>query len=784
MNYSNIPNGLKALNQWILWKEEHKQGEKKPTKVPISPSTFQKTDPTDLSSCTSLEEALSKTKENNVKGLGFCLNSGITCIDLDSCLNDGKLETWAKEVVDLFPNAYIEISQSGKGLHVFVSGSKPFENCKFDLNNDGRVEVYDSKRFICITGDLYQGSSSQLIDGFEGLQKLYSMKKNKPVSKNETSLLDKIFSSKNGHKIKKVFDGDISDYAQDDSRADQALMCYLAFWTGKKTVLMEELFNQSELAKRNKWIEREDYRQRTIQYALDNTFETYSTRIEVSGYKTSLTEEWEDPLPFPCPLKEVIPFDLDFIPQTYQPFVQDIAERLQCPIDFPAAALVVVISSVIGRRLGIKPKQKDNWIVVPNLWGMVIGRPSIMKTPAMKQPMDLLEHLEDNLLKEYKEEKNEFERNKVVYDEMKNKQKNDVKIAIKNNKDPFSIVEKELEIPPEPQAKRLITNDSTIEKLGEILSTNPNGILYFRDELSGFIKGLERQGREADRGFYLEGWNGDGRYLVDRITRGSIYIEAVCVSILGGIQPGKLEPLVKQAVYGQTGDDGFLQRFQIAVWPDDLNNWKVVDRYPNNNAKKDLRTFISSIYELEENDLNAERDEFNPVPFLKFEPSAQKLFYKWLEPHEQGLKKKELHPAIESHLKKYVSLIPSLALQYQLAEDVNSKEVTDIALSRALAYSEYLRSHAERIYDSVLLGEIEAAKGLLRRIKKKDIQSPFTQREVLRKSWTGLSSPEMVKKVLDLLEDLKYLKVETKTGNGRPTEVYLVNSKLWSSENE
>ena len=60
----------------------------------------------------------------------------------------------------------------------------------------------------------------------------------------------------------------------------------------------------------------------------------------------------------------------------------DIAERMQCPPDFPAAAAVVALGSVIGRRCGIRPKRQDDWMVVPNLWGAVIGRPVTRGLPA------------------------------------------------------------------------------------------------------------------------------------------------------------------------------------------------------------------------------------------------------------------------------------------------------------------------------------------------------------------------------------------------------------------
>ena len=94
-----------------------------------------------------------------------------------------------------------------------------------------------------------------------------------------------------------------------------------------------------------------------------------------------LPSAWPDPLPLSEGLPPVEPFDYDLLPPMLRRRVEDIAEHMQCPPDFPAVAMLVVLASVIGRRLGIAPKRADDWVVVPNLWGVVIGRPGSMKSP-------------------------------------------------------------------------------------------------------------------------------------------------------------------------------------------------------------------------------------------------------------------------------------------------------------------------------------------------------------------------------------------------------------------
>jgi hypothetical protein len=114
----------------------------------------------------------------------------------------------------------------------------------------------------------------------------------------------------------------------------------------------------------------------------------------------------------------------------------------------------------------------------------------------------------------------------------------------------------DLEEPKTPPERRYMTNDATIEKIAEILRDNPGGILYYRDEFMGWLRSLDKAGRETDRAFYLEAWNGNGSFSVDR----TLHVPAVCVSVLGGIQAGPLTTYVTDALE----DQGL--RFALVLW--------------------------------------------------------------------------------------------------------------------------------------------------------------------------------------------------------------------------
>ena len=101
----------------------------------------------------------------------------------------------------------------------------------------------------------------------------------------------------------------------------------------------------------------------------------------------------------------------------------------------------------------------------------------------------------------------------------------------------------------------------------------------------------EREGREGERAFFLEAWNGNQSFDTDRIGRGHISIANVCASIFGGIQPDKLTVYLEQAAHA-LANDGMLQRFQVLVYPDPLR-WEWRDRAPD----KAARDAASAVFE-------------------------------------------------------------------------------------------------------------------------------------------------------------------------------------------
>ena len=327
--------------------------------------------------------------------------------------------------------------------------------------------------------------------------------------------------------------------------------------------------------------------------------------------------------------------------------------------------------------------------------------------------------------------------------------------------------------PEEPVLRRYKTEDPTVEKLGEILMDNPQGILVHRDELSGWLGNLMKQGREGDRSFYLEGWNGNGSYEQDRIGRGYLYIPAVCLCLLGGIQPGPLSSYVWEATRGGSGDDGLIQRFQLLVWPDPPSQWRNVDRRPDAESKKRGYEVFRKLDSLSAVEFGATALDEDSIPAVRFTPQAQAHFDAFREELEARLLSGKLSPPLEAHLAKYRSLMPSLALLFAAVEYVSGTAqpgaVGAESALRAWAWCEYLESHARRLYAAAEDPDLERARALLKRIRSGDVEDGATERSVYRHQWSRLTTPKEVAGALKVLEAYGWVRVEiTKTG-GRPT---------------
>ena len=304
VNFDAVPEEFKAIRQWCVYKLEMVKDKK--AKVPYQISGH-KASSTDPKTWTSYSIALNAYE--NLDGLnGICFmfseDNGIIFIDLDTCIEDGVIEPWALDIVNQF-NSYSEISQSGHGIHILARGKKPGTKCR-TAKSPHPVEIYDHARQCCITGNVIDGHAT--IESRQAeIDKLYfelfgkEEPRKRTAEERRTSIDDNAVIrhakyAANGAAFRLLWDGSTIGYNGDESAADLALMNLLAFWTSKNAAQMERLFSQSALGQRDKWTDRPDYRDRTIQKSISDCRDIYQGHVSSEvptdeGERRQLTEE-------------------------------------------------------------------------------------------------------------------------------------------------------------------------------------------------------------------------------------------------------------------------------------------------------------------------------------------------------------------------------------------------------------------------------------------------------------------------------------------------------------
>lgn len=300
---------LKDEKNWVAWKYTNQDGKLK--KTPICPRTGKNASHSNPDTWTNLDTAVAFAERNgyfakNTGGVGFMFGVEPCCyagIDIDDCISsDGKLSDMAEDIVCTM-NTYTERSVSGTGIHLLFHLCEPLSEIGSRKKDDTLgLEMYDSKRYFVMTGNVY-GEERPIAERTKELREVYEkymrkresdnkieksqahptvgnnsvkndrvqgVRSNRSEDLSDSELWERMFSSEHGREIQALYNGDISGHDNDDSRADLAMCSILVWWTHGDAGRVDRMFRQSGLY-RDKW-ERSDYREWTIGRAMNNVY--------------------------------------------------------------------------------------------------------------------------------------------------------------------------------------------------------------------------------------------------------------------------------------------------------------------------------------------------------------------------------------------------------------------------------------------------------------------------------------------------------------------------------
>jgi hypothetical protein len=223
------------------------------------------------------------------------------------------------------------------------------------------------------------------------------------------------------------------------------------------------------------------------------------------------------------------------LPDVLERFAFDRGQAMGADVAGVAVSALAVCAAAIPDKIKLKVKRHDDWLESARIWVTIVGTPSTKKSPILATAVKPLRRIDTEMARQNAAEK-------ARYDKLPKEEKAQT--------DP-------------PKQPRLLLQDTTIEAAQEVLKDSPDGVLCFQDELSGWFGSMEKysnaRAAAKDKAFWLEGYNG-GPYSLHRIVRGSVFIENLSISLIGGIQPDLIRDLAKGCA-----DDGLLQRFLPVV---------------------------------------------------------------------------------------------------------------------------------------------------------------------------------------------------------------------------
>jgi len=250
---------------------------------------------------------------------------------------------------------------------------------------------------------------------------------------------------------------------------------------------------------------------------------------------------------------------------------------------------------------------------------------------------------------------------------------------------------------------------------------------------------------------------------------------------MGNIVPSNLNKYLKEKIHKAGGDDGFMDRIQLLIYPDSIKKWKYIDRSTNHRELQKVTRVFESLETIDFKKYKLEIDDVDETPYLRFSKDAQQLYIKWATHLERRLLKGDIRHEISGHLHKYRSLMPSLALIFHfIDQSVKSPEkihpkVQLSSIKRAIYWCKYLEGQLYKVYEDIDTPHLSSAIALLDKIHTGKVNEGETIRDIYRNGWSKLNDSEKVRNAISILEDHHYVRmIETGTV-GNKKKVLTVN---------
>lgn len=797
---SSIPEELRALQQWICWRFEDRDG--KETKLPCNPENGWEVGVENRDAWVSFDVAMRQARSrNNLDGIGFAFadGGGLVGVDLDDCLKDGRLTDFARSVVDRFPSTYAEVSPSGEGLKLWVRGRLPIPPDKTGRKNPKLgLEVYQRGRYFTVTGRRWIDEASGrhadsepcIVDHSEILavwfrEQFPDKSAKAPVAASAPAAMQDVAEivrraseARNGEKFRRLYEGDLSDCGDDHSSADLALLNLLAFWCGCDAGLMDQVFRSSGLM-REKW-ERADYRESTIAKAIESCSEVYSGSVaQVERVPTggAVAASWEPLIPITAPEPaEILASD---IPGAMGQFAGELSESSETPAALAVFGVLGCLAVCCQKKFRV---QNDGAHSEPlSLYLLTAAQPGERKSSvlrACREPLGLWERQEAVRLKPEIEKAASERRTLETRISFLRQRAAKTDDAGERAAMMQELVALERELPQIPSLPMLTTSDCTLEGLALLMQRQGERMAVVSDEGGIFenLAGIYTSG-QVKLDLALQGFDGGGVNIV-RAAKDPVVLQNPALSFLLSVQPSVLQEAASNPAFRGRG---LVQRFLYCV-PRQRVGYRVL---PDDAAK--VSASVKSTWERIVlrllNEVRHENEFGDVMPrTIQLTTGARRIwkdFQREIEPHCRPGGRWHFETGWASKLPGSVARIAGVLHCALCAADSLSPDVVQLSgttMQTAVDLGRKLEQHALAAFSMSGLNDVEklAAKiaGWIRANQKPVVSS----RDILRGPCSGKLQSQ-VQPAIDLLMQFGWIRDREQPAGtpGRPPVEYEVN---------
>lgn len=707
---TNVPAELLEWPVWLLWELERLPGEK-PKKVPLYATGERRNGtmdgPADREALVTFEEAAAAlVRRQRASGLGIALGPlgddvVLSGLDFDHCLN-GSLDPRVEQIMGA-AGSYAEKSVSGDGVHILGLGDIG------TLKKDDRgIEIYSGKRFFVVTGErLNRAGLEELSAAALLARKLYGTGDVKPNGAAASAVK---------HREPCVFDN-LPVEAIERELAHGTGPAGYADWLHETAALRTRLesLGIDSSARYDDWhawsARSPGHKSCGMCSSVWNGWDRAKAPIE------GAPADWSTPVNL---LAEIAapPLPTDALPAPIGEFASAYAAATGFDPALTLSAAVVAAAAALDDKFQIVADSATRRFQAPRLWVLAIGKSGAGKSPAQHEMLAPLWDLQHERVEAWTQ-------------------------AVAESPGDAE--------PPKP---RLIVRDTTIEALSEALRSNPRGLLVANDEFEAWLGSLDRYrsgGPSADRAEWMRTFEG-GPHTIERIKRGSVFIENWGVSILSATTPSVLAKLAKHLP-----EDGLMQRFLPIVAR------LRIEPSPVPELPEMRKRYVETIRRLFMARPGARNGCADMTPdarafFRQFERDTQLL-------HEAF----DNVPTLESHFAKYPTFLLRLALVFhaidrvsvenQYGRDIAALPVERGSIEQAARLLRGVQRHALAIYLNGNGSDAYQVARALARFVLATGRVTMERRDMIQRVHEFRKAPEWLQAAaLRLLEDFSWLR--------------------------